>query len=649
MLIVTVDPDLPPSAADVVSWMGSWIDNYAIPGVAVAGFRPTPGPTTAFAVLTPEAAAVIEVAGVRPEIAGGVITVESPEPWRHDHFDGDPLGADGVDPTHQVREGLAALEPLIERHNPGQGTASGVVLLVPPRGSTVRLDVVTAPPGCDVVIGHDGLRLWLHRATRRREPIWTAERVHALLTDLNLGAQVTVAQLLDQGFAAEADSGARPPSDPAALLVAGVGAPSPGGAFAAGGGAPPPGAGVPPPPGPGAPPTAGPGIPPPPGPGGAPGYGSGVPGTGAPEFVPAAGTAGPGSVSGSANPPGPGGGPGDAQDSGGAQRVGDVRSSGDMPGRGGAPGSGDAADPGGASGPGGVTGSGGVTNPGGAPAPGTAPGTAPGSPAPREQGVPGEAPAVVPVSYSGTGGSAGEAGAQQGSAESGSAAASGQGDAAASGQPGGPVPAGTRLSGAGAPPLPAASGAQPPPGPGAPPPPGAAGAPPPATSDPGADRPVAAPGTVPNPAAAPDRLRPVPPPRGNAPRTVPPPVSQDSAEAHVAPGELPGAEPDRPSRFPRIALLVAAAVVLVVVAVIGFGVWTLLGRGDGDIPDPPGDQVIETSLTQEPSPAPQPEPQPAQEPAPPPQPEPAPAPRPEPPPPPATTAPRGCFPFQTNC
>ncbi|MBF6341296.1 NERD domain-containing protein [Nocardia abscessus] len=205
MLVINTRSTIEPSEARVAHWMSRWNGRYAIRGVAIASYhlpgRDTAGQQADFVLLTPQVSAVIEVKGTHRDLTHGVITAEPNGRWHHSSDDRDPVHtrANDLNPIDQALSATYLFKALVEKHNPGQSFVSAVVVVVPPRRSQLRLQVRSLPTGCEVVLGNSGLRRWLHR-TARRDPIWTAEQVYSLLNAMNLGPELTIPDLLAEGF-----------------------------------------------------------------------------------------------------------------------------------------------------------------------------------------------------------------------------------------------------------------------------------------------------------------------------------------------------------------------------------------------------------------------------------------------------------------
>ncbi|MGW5220965.1 NERD domain-containing protein [Nocardia sp. NPDC004085] len=205
MLVINTRPTIEPSEARVAHWMSHWNGRYALRGVAISSYH-LPGRDNAsqqadFVLLTPQVSAVLEVKGTHHDLTHGVITAEPNGRWRHSSDDRDPVHtrANDLNPIDQALSATYLFKALVEKHNPGQSFVSAVVVVVPPRRSKLRLQVGSLPTGCEVVLGNSGLRRWLHR-TARRDPIWTAEQVYSLLNAMNLGPELTIGDLIAEGF-----------------------------------------------------------------------------------------------------------------------------------------------------------------------------------------------------------------------------------------------------------------------------------------------------------------------------------------------------------------------------------------------------------------------------------------------------------------
>ncbi|MEU5764027.1 nuclease-related domain-containing protein [Nocardia sp. NPDC047648] len=205
MLVINTRPTIEPSEARVAHWMSHWNGRYALRGVAISSYhlpgRDNAGQQADFVLLTPQVSAVLEVKGTHHDLTHGVITAEPNGRWHHSSDDRDPVHtrANDLNPIDQALSATYLLKALVEKHNPGRSFVSAVVVVVPPRRSTLRLQVGSLPTGCEVVLGNRGLRRWLHR-TARRDSIWTAEQAYSLLNAMNLGRELTIGDLIAEGF-----------------------------------------------------------------------------------------------------------------------------------------------------------------------------------------------------------------------------------------------------------------------------------------------------------------------------------------------------------------------------------------------------------------------------------------------------------------
>ncbi|MEV0299130.1 nuclease-related domain-containing protein [Nocardia sp. NPDC050710] len=206
MLVINNSPTKVYSEARVARWLRGWTGKHALAGVAIANYhipdlRTSSTQQADFIILTPQTAVIVEVKGTDSEVTHGVLTAEANGPWHSTASDRDPVLTRDCD-THPVDQALSAaylFKDLTDKHNPGNAFVSAVVVIVPPHNSTVRLKVGPMPTGCHVVLGNSGLRAWFHK-TGRHTRIWSAEQVYSLLNAMNLGGELTIPDLVAEGF-----------------------------------------------------------------------------------------------------------------------------------------------------------------------------------------------------------------------------------------------------------------------------------------------------------------------------------------------------------------------------------------------------------------------------------------------------------------
>ncbi|MFI9636444.1 NERD domain-containing protein [Nocardia sp. NPDC051929] len=211
MLVINERTTAPRSEQRVLDWMRSWTGQYVIVGLAISGCylpdreRKDETQEADLVVITPRAAVVVEVKGTVPEATSGVLSVQANGRWRLSGYAGDPIHVRDHDssPFDQVTNNVFNLKTLVRKHN-AEAFVDGLIVVVPPKDSNLTLNIESRRRGCAVVLGagQADLRAWFHR-TASRKLIWTAERTHALLTDLNLGDQITIDDLVADGFPAE--------------------------------------------------------------------------------------------------------------------------------------------------------------------------------------------------------------------------------------------------------------------------------------------------------------------------------------------------------------------------------------------------------------------------------------------------------------
>ncbi|MEU1548253.1 hypothetical protein [Nocardia sp. NPDC005745] len=209
MLVINERTTAPRSEQRVLGWMRSWTGQYVIVGLAISGCylpdRKGEAREADLVVITPRAAVVIDVQDTVPEATAGVLSVQANGRWRLSGFAGDPIQPrhDDSSPFDRVTSNVVNLQALVRKQH-GDASVDGLIVVVPPEDSALTLNVESRRRGCAVVLGagQADLRAWFHR-TASRKLIWTAERTHTLLTDLNLGDQVTVDDLAADGFPLE--------------------------------------------------------------------------------------------------------------------------------------------------------------------------------------------------------------------------------------------------------------------------------------------------------------------------------------------------------------------------------------------------------------------------------------------------------------
>ncbi|WP_327109923.1 NERD domain-containing protein [Nocardia sp. NBC_01730] len=211
MLVINERTAAPRSEQRVLDWMRTWTGQYVIVGLAISGcYLPDhngegEAREADLVVITPRAAVVVGVKGTAPEAMTGVLSVQANGRWRLSGFEGDPIHVRDHDssPFDQVSSNVLNLEELVRKHH-ADAFVDGLIVVVPPRDSNITLNIETRRRGCGVLLGSSPreLRAWFHR-TVSRKLIWTAERVHALLGDLDLADQVTLEDLVADGFPLE--------------------------------------------------------------------------------------------------------------------------------------------------------------------------------------------------------------------------------------------------------------------------------------------------------------------------------------------------------------------------------------------------------------------------------------------------------------
>ncbi|WP_063035975.1 nuclease-related domain-containing protein [Nocardia grenadensis] len=187
----------------VVGWLRKWEGDYRVPGVAITNCFIS-GQEVDLVIITPYTTVVGEIKGIDPEVTGSVLQCTTNSRWRVPGSTGDPVSVRDNDttPYDQVRDGVFKLKAAAGQVG-GSAFVTGLVVVLPPRGSTMRLEKKSAPPpGCDVLLCNtqNPLRAWFHRAHHRSAVVWTAEQAYAVIEALEYGDRTTIAELADAGF-----------------------------------------------------------------------------------------------------------------------------------------------------------------------------------------------------------------------------------------------------------------------------------------------------------------------------------------------------------------------------------------------------------------------------------------------------------------
>lgn len=208
MLVIDEATAVAYSEQRVLDWMRAWSGQFIIVGLAISGCRLGDHEHTDLVVLTPRATIVMDVKGTAPEAREGVLSVRADGRWKLSGYDGDPLddAESGAEqrPFDRVSSSISVLTELVRSRNPEAGV-EGLVVVVPPGESDITVRVGAGRPRCGVVVAATAadLRAWFHR-TANRAIVWSAEAAHELLTDLGAGAQVSVEDLIAEGFPSRA-------------------------------------------------------------------------------------------------------------------------------------------------------------------------------------------------------------------------------------------------------------------------------------------------------------------------------------------------------------------------------------------------------------------------------------------------------------
>ncbi|WP_282781901.1 nuclease-related domain-containing protein [Nocardia sp. CC201C] len=224
MRVVNAARPHPATEAQVLAALRAW----DVPGIAISGaLVPVTGTASAEAdvvVILPHLAVVCEVKGIRERV-GGVLSCPVQGDWSMPGIVGDPVHAQaGGNPLEQLTRTMFGFKNFAESVTGASLFTNGLVLVVPWEGTTLTLDKgpIPMPTGRDVLVAdRDGARLraWCTRRVGRREVVWTADRVAAVLAGLGFtdtartaDQRVTHAELVAAGFPGDPAQAATEPA-----------------------------------------------------------------------------------------------------------------------------------------------------------------------------------------------------------------------------------------------------------------------------------------------------------------------------------------------------------------------------------------------------------------------------------------------------
>ncbi|MQY17402.1 nuclease-related domain-containing protein [Nocardia macrotermitis] len=158
-------------------------------------------------VWTPTSCVIIEAEALVEQVRGE-LEVPLDGPWR---VGGQLVSLEGGrrNPLDSSREHTYALQAWLAAHGLGQRVVQGLVLVVPPQGSQVRLRQLWNDPGMEVVIGdqHQHLAEYLDHLAPRGRAQWTINEVALAFRGLNLLPYLPAPQdLVAEGFGGPVDT-----------------------------------------------------------------------------------------------------------------------------------------------------------------------------------------------------------------------------------------------------------------------------------------------------------------------------------------------------------------------------------------------------------------------------------------------------------
>lgn len=156
-------------------------------------------------VWTPTGCVIIEAEALAERVSGD-LEVPLDGPWR---VGNQMVTLEGGrrNPLDASRDHTYALQAWLAERGLGQRVVQGLVLVVPPQGSNVRLRQLWSDPGLQVVIGDQNLAEYLHALASMGRAQWTANDVAMAFRWLNLLPYLPAPQdLVAEGFGGTVDT-----------------------------------------------------------------------------------------------------------------------------------------------------------------------------------------------------------------------------------------------------------------------------------------------------------------------------------------------------------------------------------------------------------------------------------------------------------
>ncbi|WP_332838726.1 nuclease-related domain-containing protein [Nocardia bovistercoris] len=189
----------------LIDWLSAWKDPGSPHGVATLNCGLSYENTLHHfdaVVWTPTSCVVIEAETIgAPQ--GGVLDVPLNGAWT---IDGEPAAFEGKDkrpPLDKSREHTFALQNWLAANGLGQRAVHGVALIVPFRGTEVKIQQAWTDPSFDVILGNDPgrLRHYFEMLAQSEKHLWTANDVAVAFRKLDILAYLPAPQdLIDEGF-----------------------------------------------------------------------------------------------------------------------------------------------------------------------------------------------------------------------------------------------------------------------------------------------------------------------------------------------------------------------------------------------------------------------------------------------------------------
>ncbi|GAA5049239.1 nuclease-related domain-containing protein [Nocardia callitridis] len=194
----------------LIEWLRTWTEPGSPHGVATINcglFHENKPHQFDAVVWTPTSCVIIE-SETLSAAKDGVLEIPLNGPWM---LEGDPapiVSKDQRTPLDKSRDHTFALQSWLAARGLGQRAVHGLAVVVPPNGTSLKIDQAWSDPSFDVVLGDDPGRLehYFQVLASQEKQLWTVNDVAIAFRGLGLLAFLPSPQeLLDEGFIGPVD------------------------------------------------------------------------------------------------------------------------------------------------------------------------------------------------------------------------------------------------------------------------------------------------------------------------------------------------------------------------------------------------------------------------------------------------------------